>query len=109
MKAIYTIIYTKVQINGDTHGEKMSNIGVKQGCPLSPTLFELYIDELEIYLDKIDKNSLCLFNTVVAILLYVDDLVILSKSRASLQRLLNKLYEICTSSSLEVIYLRLKS
>jgi hypothetical protein len=70
--------------------EVISNIGVKQGCHLSPTLFGLYVNELETYLDKIDGDSPCLFNTVVVILLYVDDVVLLSRSSASLQRLLNK-------------------
>ena len=45
----------------------------KQGCPPplspSPTLFGLYIAELGTYLDKFDGDSMCLFNTVVAILL----------------------------------------
>ena len=99
---MYTTVYAKVRINGDTHGEVMSDIGVNQGCPLSPTLFVLYIDELETYLDEIDGDSLCLFYTVVAILLSADDVVMLSKSGAGLQRLLNKLYEFCTSSSLDV-------
>ena len=39
---------------------------------------------------------------MVAILPYVDDVVMLFKLGASLQRLLNKLYDLCTSSSLEV-------
>ena len=99
---MHTAIYTKVQINGDTHGEVMSDTGVKQGCPLSPTLFNLYIDELQTYLDEFNRDSPCLFNTVVAILLYVDVVVLLSRSSTSLQRLLNKLNEFCTSSSLEV-------
>ena len=38
----------------------------------------------------------------MAILLCVDNVVLPSKSRACLQRLLNKLYKFCTSSSLEV-------
>ena len=53
VKAMYTALCAKVQINADTHGEVMSNIGIKQGCLLFPTLFGLYIDELETYLDKI--------------------------------------------------------
>ena len=55
------------------------------------TLFGLYIYELETYLDEIDGDSLCSSNMVVVILFYADDVVMLSKSRASLQRLLNNL------------------
>ena len=68
----------------------------------SPALFGLYIDELETCLDKIDGDSPCLFNTMVAVLLYVEDVVLLCKSGACLQRHLNKLYELCTSFGLEV-------
>ena len=75
----------KVQINDDTHDEVMSNIGVKQRCPLSPILFGLYIDELETYLDEISGDSPCLFNTMVAILLNVDNVVLLSKSDVDLR------------------------
>lgn len=60
----------------------MHNIGVKQGCPLSTTLFGLYIDELETYLDDIGEDF---FKILVAILLYADDVVLLSKSRACLK------------------------
>ena len=88
---MYTAIYAKVRTNDDTHGEVMSDIGVKQGCPLSPTLFGLYTNELETYLDEINIDSSCLFNTMIAILLNVDNFVLLSRSSTCLQRLLNKL------------------
>ena len=39
VKAMHTAIYAKVGINGDTHDEVMSNIGVKQECPLSHTIW----------------------------------------------------------------------
>ena len=43
-----------------------------------------------------------LFDTMVAILLFVDNINMLSKLGTCLQRLLNKLHEFCTSCSLEV-------
>ena len=52
---MYTAVYAKVRINSGTHGGVMFDIGVKQKCFLSPTLFGLNIDDLETYLDKIDK------------------------------------------------------
>lgn len=53
-------------------------------------------------MDKIVGGSPCLFDTMVAILFDVDDVVMLSKLGASFQRLLNKLYEYCISSKLGI-------
>lgn len=83
----------KVQINGDIHGEVMYDIGGEQGCSLFPTILHMY---LETYLGELDGDSQCLFNMVV------EDVVMLSKSRANLQRLLNKLHDYFIFSNLEV-------
>ena len=99
---MYTIIYANTQINGDTHGEVMSNIGIKQWCPLSVTIFNIYIDELETYLDNINEDSSCLSSIVVAIILYDDNVALLLTSESCLQRFMNKLYEFCIFSSLNV-------
>jgi hypothetical protein len=72
---------------GDAHGEVTSNVDVKQQCPLFPHIIQLtmYIDKLKIYLNKIDMDSPCLINAVIVIILYVDNVVLLFESRASLQ------------------------
>ena len=65
----------------------MLEIGVKQECPLSLILFDMYIDELEKYLDEINGDSPCLFDMVVIIFLYADDVVLISKLGVGLQEL----------------------
>ena len=37
-----------------------STLGVKQGCPLSPTLFGMYVDDVFDYIDREgDRGGLC--------------------------------------------------
>lgn len=72
-----------------------SVMGVKQGCPLSPTLFGLYLDDLEDAMRAkqhlLDAPSLDGLRLLA--LLYADDLALVSTSLAGLQAQLDVLYE----------------
>lgn len=80
-----------------------STIGVKQGCPLSPTLFVLYIDELEDFLANSLQpgDGIYLRLVLISILLFADD-VLLASSRDSLKRLLDGLSSFCDQRQLVV-------
>ena len=71
-------------------------MGVKQGCPLSPTLFGLFVDGPEKHLlntPGIDAPEL--IDTLIPVLLYADDLILMSTTEAGLQRQLDALSSFC--------------
>ena len=77
--------------NGHTAPIK-SNLGLEQGCPLSPMLFNLYIDDIkDIFDDKCDPITVQ--NVKLNHFLYADDLVMLSSSKIGLQTCLDKAAE----------------
>ena len=71
--------------------------GVRQGCPLSPLLFNLYINDIVKTVDDSQKTSIYLGNSNVKInvLLYADDIVILAESENDLQSGLDGLSQFC--------------
>jgi hypothetical protein len=71
-------------------------IGVRQGCPLSPLLFGFYLNGLEKHLDALDGDSPPqLVNIIIKLLLYADDLALMSETPQGLQKQINVLSEFC--------------
>jgi hypothetical protein len=80
-----------------------SSIGVKQGCPLSPTLFGLFLDDLEQWVMSADGVELpALRGHRVPPLLYADDLLLVSVTAAGLQAQLGVLERYCERWGLTV-------
>jgi hypothetical protein len=78
-------------------------IRVKQGCPLSPLLFGLYFDGLEKHLDALDGDSPPqLADIVVKLLLYADDLALMSETPQGLQKQIDALSEFCAERQLVI-------
>ena len=77
--------------------------GIKQGCPLSPLLFSLYISDLPSFMQQqCPSEGVGCGAGHLRTLLYADDLSLLSGSQAGLQRLLDALYNYAARKRLTV-------
>ena len=76
--------------------------GVKQGCILSPLLFSLFVNDLPSFFNERGIRKISLSRLEVSMLLYADDLVLMSESTIGLQRQLNVLKDYCDLWQLKV-------
>jgi len=104
LKSIYDRVKCTVR-----HGGKLSSffpydIGVRQGCILSPIIFNLFINELHDIIHKNvgDLSGIKVADLVIFVLLYADDVVLVADSPDDLSILLRSLEEFCASSSMSV-------
>ena len=87
---------------GDKYSEPFqTNKGVRQGCVLSPLLFNIFLSDIQEKFDNCGDN-IQLGHEEISCLIWADDILILSESEAGLQRKLNNLSAYCKVNKLEV-------
>ena len=92
IKTLYTRSTCAVKLGKNRTDSFSYRRGVRQGCILSPLLFNLFINELPLSFNASNTDPFTLPNgTKLNSLLYADDLVILSKSKTGLDNCLKVL------------------
>ena len=94
IKALYADVHVCVRTRQGLTATFQSHLGVKQGCPLSPTLFGLYIDDFEA--EVMGRLGLALPRLGMGHappLFYADDLALMATTAEGLQRQLQCLQE----------------
>ena len=103
IKNVYTNAHTVVRTTSGETGEIPILSGVKQGCPLSPILFNLSVEIIlrSVLLKANEVGPAKHHDYPITVLAYADDLVLISRDKAKLQRLLDAATDTATLIGLE--------
>ena len=97
---MYKDASTKLTVGGKTTRRININSGVKHGCPLSPLLFNLIIDEL---IEKLKETNIGiqLGESKVFCMTFADDLVLITEERIHMQILIEQSKEFFDTKGLQ--------
>jgi hypothetical protein len=101
IRSLYREIQTSVLVDGERTRYVPSLQGVRQGCPLSPALFGLFIEELASRLSKVDGGAAVGAN-LLRTLLYADDIVLIADTPEQLQEMIDVLAKYCAEWRMSV-------
>jgi hypothetical protein len=103
IKNIYMNEKCQVKIGQTLSSVFDANQGVRQGCILSPILFNIFISDLPEILDKAENEPAMIGNnTKISSILWADDLVMISESKDGLTKMLNDLLKFSAEHGLKI-------
>ncbi|MFN9111616.1 MAG: RNA-directed DNA polymerase [Bacteroidota bacterium] len=91
LRSLYRSVQGKVKVEKELSTSFEISIGVKQGCPLSPSLFSIFFDSISEELDRVGVG-VRIEQRRVCQLLYADDIVLLAETKEDLQALVDAVY-----------------
>jgi hypothetical protein len=101
VKNIYSLVQCSVNINSHMTSWFHVSTGLKQGCILSPVLFNMYLNDFIMEINNRDLG-VQIKGEKVGVLCYADDLVLLASCEKDLQLLLDRLAVWCLKWHMKV-------
>ena len=103
IKNIYMHEQCQIKIGGMLSDPFDANQGVRQGCILSPILFNIFISDLPNILNEAENDpaKLGILKTLSCIL-WADDLVMLSETKEGLTKMIGKLAAFASENGLKI-------
>jgi len=92
IKTIYDSSLCCLNINGKLTKTFDSNLGVRQGDTLSPTLFNVFVNDLITEINDLGLGIPLNNGESISALLYADDIALIASSEQDLQRMLDTIY-----------------
>lgn len=104
LRKMYEAATMQVRIGGRISSSFTAEAGVKQGDPLSPLLFGLFIDKVERFFtaELGQEVGVRIADAMCRVLLYADDLVLMADTPEQLQQLLDCLSRFCKACCMNV-------
>ena len=102
IQTIYLEDTVSIKIGNQHSPTFKTNKGVRQGCVLSPLLFNIFLADLQTILDNNGDNVKVSKASTISCLLWADDILMLSESKTGLQAKLNALEKYCDTNKLSV-------
>ena len=104
ISSMYSTDKCRIKIGNELSPSFPINQGLRQGCVLSPTLFNLFLSDFEPLLaaeDNIDRVTIN-ENLLLSGILWADDILLLSQTKKGLQNQLNFLEQYSKSKELTI-------
>lgn len=101
IKSIYRNVTANVRINAFNTDWFDIKCGLRQGCILSPILFNLYINDLALFIKSLNVG-IQLEDDSICMLMYADDIVLIAENSDDLQILLDGLNNWCGLNNMHV-------
>lgn len=90
IKEVLRKTITRVRVEDETREKFWTGKGVRQGCPLSPLLFSVFMADLEETMGKDKWGRVKLGEERIYTLQYADDIVLIAEDEDQLRNMLER-------------------